>query len=172
MAIPTSINPRVTNTLTAGIVVGNINRNATRLLRVQQQLSTGREIPTISYNPSGASLTMDLQSYIEQKTQVQTNIESAQGFMAFTDDVLSQVDQLLIDARAIALDQHAVGFSRFVDPEEDPAVVAAAVLERVERGQQRRVGCERDRRGTGDLVEPRAVGGLNPPPPTHDRHRP
>ena len=103
MPVPISLNPRITNMLTSNIVTSNIHRNSSRLFDVQRQMSTGREIPTPSFDPSGAGLTIDLQSYIEKKEQQEVNIQSAESFMAFTDDVLDQVNGLIIEARSIAL---------------------------------------------------------------------
>ncbi len=103
MAVPIPIYPRVTSGMTANIVTSNIGRNGSRLFRVQKQLSTGQQIPAPSFDPAGANLTMDLQSFLEKKAQQSKNMTSAESVMAFSDDALSQIDALLIDARSTAL---------------------------------------------------------------------
>lgn len=73
------------------------------LLRVQEQLATGIRLGLPSEEPMTALQAIGLQKLLERKTQVQTNLSSAQSYLAATDSALADVGERLRQAHSLAL---------------------------------------------------------------------
>ena len=73
------------------------------LLKVQQQLATGQRLHVPSDDPSSAVRTISLQRLLEQKEQIQTNLNTSQSYLSATDTALSGVADLLGEVRGLAV---------------------------------------------------------------------
>jgi flagellin-like hook-associated protein FlgL len=73
------------------------------LLKLQDQLSTGRRISVPSDDASASVRAIGLQRLLEQKGHSQRNLEATQSYLAGTDSAVSGVSQLVIDMRALAI---------------------------------------------------------------------
>ncbi len=73
------------------------------LLKVQQQLATGQRLHVPSDDPSSAVRAISLQRLLEQKGQIQTNLNTSQSYLDATDTALSGVADLLADVRGLAV---------------------------------------------------------------------
>jgi flagellar hook-associated protein 3 FlgL len=65
-----------------------------RLLRVQNQVTTGKRIEKFSDDPLGASMTVSMRSLKAASGQYQSNLKLAKGAVGFTEDALSNIHEL------------------------------------------------------------------------------
>jgi flagellin-like hook-associated protein FlgL len=73
------------------------------LLKVQQQLATGQRLHVPSDDPSSSVRAISLQRLLEQKEQIQTNLNTSQSYLSATDTALSGVSDLLGEVRGLAV---------------------------------------------------------------------
>ena len=99
-SIPTS---RVSDLLIRTRLLSQIQFDQSELLRIQTQIGTGRRILLPSQDAPAALRAISLQSLIERKTQIATNLETSGLFLSATDSALSSVSKLLADVRGTAL---------------------------------------------------------------------
>ncbi|GAA4434293.1 hypothetical protein [Bremerella cremea] len=97
------------------------------LLRLQTQLSTGRRVLSLSDDAPAAIRGVTLQSLLEQKTQIQTNLITSQSYLAATDVALANAQNTLNDVKGLAV---RLADTTFSDTE------LAAAGEQVERAIQ------------------------------------
>jgi flagellin-like hook-associated protein FlgL len=74
------------------------------LAMTEQQLFTERQYQHGSDSPVNATTSLSVLALITRKTQNLTNLNATQAFLTATSSVLTQVDPLTDDARAMALD--------------------------------------------------------------------
>ncbi len=94
---------RVTNQMVLDTVVNNLNQNEQSLQAAQQQVSSGHVINQPSDNPFVASQAVLFKQRIGLNTQLQKNLDSANGWLTATDSALSSVDSVLQRARQLAI---------------------------------------------------------------------
>ena len=94
---------RVTNQMVLDNVMNNLQTNEQLLQQSQQQVSTGKVINQPSDNPFTASQAVMFRQRMGLNTQLQTNLDSANGWLSATDSALSSVDTDLQRARELAL---------------------------------------------------------------------
>src|SRR5947209_11849671 len=94
---------RVTNQMILDSVVGNLQLNEQLLQQSQQQVSTGHAISQPSDNPYDASQIVSFHQRIGLNTQLQTNLDSAKGWLDATDHALDGMDTILQRARQLAI---------------------------------------------------------------------
>lgn len=75
----------------------------TQMLRLQSQLSTGRRLLSMSDDAPAAIRGLTLQSLIERKVQVQTNLITSQSYLAASDVGLSNAANTMNDMRGLAV---------------------------------------------------------------------
>lgn len=97
------------------------------LLRLQTQISTGRRVLSLSDDAPAAIRGVTLQSLLEQKTQIQTNLTTSQSYLAATDVALANAANTLNDMNGLAV---RLSDTTFSDSE------LAAAGEQVERAIQ------------------------------------
>ena len=73
------------------------------LFRLQTQLSTGYRFNRPGEDPISAGRIMSLQSLLERKEQVRTNLTTNQSFLTSTDVALSRVSGMVADVRGAAM---------------------------------------------------------------------
>ncbi|MCK5127163.1 MAG: flagellar hook-associated protein FlgL [candidate division Zixibacteria bacterium] len=93
---------RVTNQMMADRTVFNLSRNASRFMRIQNQLSTGRQINTPSDDPIGTQLVLGYKTRLSELEQYISNIEQAKGRLTFYEDSLTDLKNLFESANLTA----------------------------------------------------------------------
>ncbi|RCS47729.1 flagellar hook-associated protein 3 [Bremerella cremea] len=73
------------------------------LLRLQTQITTGRRILSLSDDAPAAIRGLTLQSLLEQKTQIQTNLTTSQSYLAATDVALANASNTLNEMSGLAV---------------------------------------------------------------------
>jgi flagellar hook-associated protein 3 len=94
---------RVTDQMLLGTVINNLQLNEQMLEKTQQQVSTGLAISQPSDDPFAASQILDFHQRIGLNSQLQTNLNSAQGWMEATDSALNSIQSDLQRARQLAI---------------------------------------------------------------------
>ncbi|MGA2798744.1 MAG: flagellar hook-associated protein FlgL, partial [Thermoguttaceae bacterium] len=84
-------------------LLNQLQLNESDLYRIQMQLSTGYRFQSISDDPVAALSVIGLQSLLQRKAQVQSNINTNQSYLDITDNALTGVSDLLANARAAAV---------------------------------------------------------------------
>jgi len=105
MAILGIPNTRLSDSFIRYQLLNQVQTDQIGLLRVQEQLSTGRKIQTPSDDPITALQVIGLQRILSRNAQVQSNLTTNQSYLSATDSALSQVasliDQVKGDAQAV-----------------------------------------------------------------------
>lgn len=84
-------------------VLVNLQRNLTRLDRLQNRLSSGRRVQYPSDDPASATLAMRLRSAVADNDQYQRNASAAISWLQTTDSALQDVVQTLHRARELVV---------------------------------------------------------------------
>lgn len=80
-----------------------LSSDNTQIQRIQQQLSTGRRVNRPSDDVPAALRAITIQANNERKTQFRENLETTQSFLGVSDTTLSNIHDLLTDARGTAV---------------------------------------------------------------------
>ena len=92
---------RVTPSMLAARYITNSRRNLTNMQKLQNQLSTGKEISRPSDNPYKVSRTMQLYSEIDANKQFNENIKDMSNWIDVTDTALDQANNVLSRIREL-----------------------------------------------------------------------
>lgn len=96
---------RVPNLLAGRIALSNLTRTNARMLTLQSQLATGREILRPSDDAVRATLIGVLDDRLERSVQVRRNLSHAQASLGVLDSALDEANQAALQAKSIGLDQ-------------------------------------------------------------------
>lgn len=96
---------RVPNILASRIFLSNINRNGAALLRVQEQIATGRAIVRPSDDIVKASTIGVLDDRLEWNAQLQRNLDHARASLNVLDNTFDESTSVAREARDIASNQ-------------------------------------------------------------------
>lgn len=103
-SIPSNIN-RVPNMLSSAISYGSIRRSSIDLLRIQQQIVSGREISRASDDVMRASLISVLDERLERGSQISRNLDHADSALGVLDSLFQEAHTLGLSAKSIASEQ-------------------------------------------------------------------
>lgn len=92
---------RVSNASTQNRLLNQVMADQSALYKTELQLSSGRKYDVPSENPLASMRIMDLQRLLEQKEQIQQNIDLGGSYMALADSTLMSVNDLLVEARSV-----------------------------------------------------------------------
>lgn len=102
---------RVTNSYFVNSMLYDLNRNMTKLAKIQEQASTTKRINRPSDDPMGLNDALRLRTGLEELEKYKANAEDAQSWLQETDsaldesgDVLARVRELVIKAANDSLD--------------------------------------------------------------------
>lgn len=98
--VPTT---RVSDAMVTRRLLSELQTNEADLLKVQSQVSTGRRLAAPSEDPTSAVIAIGLQRVLEQKQQIQANIETGQSYLTATDNTIGAIHGILADARGQAI---------------------------------------------------------------------
>ena len=73
------------------------------LLRIQDTISTGRQIARTSDDPAKTVRAINVQRILEQKSQSKVNLATNREFVRASETAISQVSELLISVRGLVL---------------------------------------------------------------------
>lgn len=94
---------RITESLLTDTMQNNVNTAATNYQGLNQELSTGDQLNEPSDNPAGAAQVLNLNSALADITQYTSNADYANSFLSMTTSTLNSVNNLLIQARTVAV---------------------------------------------------------------------
>ena len=96
-------NTRVSDQFVRQRLMQQVQFDQTEMFRLQTQLSTGRRFERPGEDPIAAGRIMSLQSLLERKSQVQTNLTTNQSFLSATDVAMSNMSGMIADVRGAAM---------------------------------------------------------------------
>jgi flagellar hook-associated protein 3 FlgL len=97
---------RISNAMMAENIKKHLFGHTRQLLRLQEQIASGKRINRPSDDPVGMSRAMGYRTHIEKLKQFNANISQARLHVDVVEDVLKSVSDLLVEARKIASDPH------------------------------------------------------------------
>lgn len=103
MAIIPVPSTRSSELLVSQRLLNQIQNDQLDLLRIQDQLSTGRRIAVPSDDSAAAIRASQLQLRLEQKTQVSTNLNSTKSFLTATESSVASVTDTIQNIRGLAI---------------------------------------------------------------------
>lgn len=119
---------RVSNLLRSNVAGQQISRTQADLLRVQNEISTGKRITVGSDDPGDAAIVQQLQKTLEQRKAFADNISQAQSHLSEVDVSLGDLTRLLQEAQTIA--SANVGSDVSADQRANAAVVVQSIYSR------------------------------------------
>jgi flagellar hook-associated protein 3 FlgL len=109
-----SLSARVPSTAGGRLMNSNLQTSYRRLLELQDQLSSGKQIRNPSDNPAGAILAMNTRTQLRRSQQFERNTADAQAWLNTADsalvtsqDYLNKIRDLSIQARSGGVDDKA-----------------------------------------------------------------
>lgn len=123
--IPSSIG-RVPNLLSSQIALGNITRTNLSLLRVQEQLATGRQINRTSDDSIRSATVLELNNRLQRSVQTQRNIDHGTASLGILDKSLGEAGDLAQEAKQLALGE--IGFTSDADQRRSQSVVVQSMI--------------------------------------------
>lgn len=94
---------RITESLLMDTASTNVNTASNTYQNLTQELSTGISLSEPSDDPTGAAQALNLNSALANITQYTTNANYANSFLSLTSSTLNSVDNLLTEARTVAV---------------------------------------------------------------------
>ncbi len=119
MSLSTVSVGRVSENLKALRIIETLRQNAVDLFQEENRLATGYQLLTPSENPVHASQVFDLNQLLERQDQVLQNLHHADGFLSATDQAITDINTILIEAQSIA-SEHA---GNLTDAEQREAAI-------------------------------------------------
>lgn len=135
MAITGIPSTRISEQFVGQRLLSQLQTDQLALFRTQQQISTGRRILRPSDDAPAALRAQSLQTLLEQKLQVQKNLDTNLSFLDASDSALSAVSGQLADIRGTALSV-SDSFSSDVQRQSAAREVDEAVRQLVNSGNQ------------------------------------
>lgn len=93
---------RVSHNMNTNLVVDSLRRTQTDLFSSQSRIATGRSFVTPSDDPAAATTALGLIQVIARQEQLMSNLRYGDGVLATTDDSMTEINSLLIEASTIA----------------------------------------------------------------------
>lgn len=102
MAILPANLSRVSNTLRQSVVSSTISKTQAQMLRVQNELATGKRLNAGSDDPGDAAIAQQLRKTLEQREAYAANLQAANRQLSDVDTTLDDLNDLLKQAQQIA----------------------------------------------------------------------
>ena len=94
---------RVTTRMAVNTLVQNLDRSFNRIVRFQQQLSSGTRLNTLSDDPAAIERSLALRSELRNLEQFQKNIDDGSGWLELSEATLNELESLFVEARGLAV---------------------------------------------------------------------
>ncbi|EGO64737.1 flagellar hook-associated protein FlgL [Acetonema longum] len=95
---------RITNNMMIADTVWNINKNAARLSKAQQQMSSQQKIQLPSDDPVVATRAIKYRNYVDTVAQYQKNVEDAASWQKVTESALNDLGDIITRARELTVE--------------------------------------------------------------------
>ena len=150
---------RITQGMTSAIVLGDIQTASERLSKLQQKMSSGKELQLPSDNPYGVTRALQLRSDLESNRQYQRNASDANDWHAVTDTTLAHITDLVLRARDLIVQ----GASDTLGPGGRQAIVSefTQLIDSVKTEANAKVAGRFLFAGSATLTQPYALGGTD-----------
>ncbi len=126
----TSINiTRVSQNLRTMNMLDTLRRNTVDLYQQQNRLATGRRLNTPSDDPVAAAQSLKLKQNLTRQDQILGNLRHADLMMSATDDAMSEINDLINQAEAIA--SQSIGSQADGSEREANAALIKSIRERL-----------------------------------------
>jgi flagellar hook-associated protein 3 FlgL len=102
---------RVADKMNHNQVISNLNKNRFELSKFQNQAALQKRITKPSDDPLGAARILESRTELAGFDQFEKNIVSTKGFVEFSEQSLGEVNELLIRAKELAVQQASDGAS-------------------------------------------------------------
>ncbi len=96
---------RVTPNLQSNSILQDLGRNLEALLNIQQQIASGKRITRPSVDPVGSNSVLEFEDLLERHEQYVRNIDGSIGRLSMADAALTDVAELLVQAKELAIEQ-------------------------------------------------------------------
>jgi len=96
---------RVTSNMQSAFALQDLGRSLQALLKIQQQIGSGKRIVMPSMDPVGANSVMEFQNLLERHEQYVRNIDMNEGRLGMSDAALADVFEVLVEAKELAIEQ-------------------------------------------------------------------
>lgn len=94
---------RVTNQMLSRFALFNVNQSRTRLVRLQEQASSGLRVNRPSDDPAAAAQALRLRADLDATAQYERNLNQARTRVAAVESAIADAQDVLVEARSIAL---------------------------------------------------------------------
>lgn len=94
---------RVTESMTARLLLSDLQDVAARLAATQQRIASGKQITVPSDDPYGTSRALDLRSALAENRQYQRNVDEANAWQDVSDTALGQIGDFALRARDLVV---------------------------------------------------------------------
>ncbi|MFH0911606.1 MAG: flagellar hook-associated protein FlgL [Planctomycetota bacterium] len=94
---------RITNQMAVNTVIDNILDNYARLLKIQNQMATGRRVLAPSDDPLATNEGIRLQTMLSQIDQYLRSIDTGESFLGIADGALQNVNDIEQDAKSLTI---------------------------------------------------------------------
>lgn len=94
---------RVTTNMAVDTLVTNLDRSYGRMVRYQNELSSGTRLNTLSDDPAAVERSLALRSELRNIEQFQKNIDDGTGWLELTEATLNELEALFVEVRGLAV---------------------------------------------------------------------
>jgi flagellar hook-associated protein 3 FlgL len=94
---------RVTTNMAVSNLVRNLDRSYSRMVKFQQELSSGSRLNTLSDDPAAVERSLALRTELRNMEQFQKNIDDGTGWLELSESNLSELEVLFVEARGLAV---------------------------------------------------------------------
>jgi len=96
---------RVTDSMVSSRILASMQRNLQQMAATERSIATGRALGSLGDDPLAARRTIGWERLIERHEQYGGNIERATSRLAATESALAELEEMIVRAREIALEQ-------------------------------------------------------------------
>ena len=111
---------RITQGMASSVILGDIQSASARLVKLQEKLSSGKELSAPEDNPYEVTRAMQLRTDLAANRQYQRNVQDAASWHDVTDTTLSHISDYVLRARDLVTQ----GASETTGPAGRQAIVA------------------------------------------------
>ena len=94
---------RVTTQTAVSTLVQNLDRSFGRIVRFQQELSSGSRLNNLSDDPAAVQRSLALRSELRNIEQYQKNIDDGSGWLELSEASLNELEAIFVEARGLAV---------------------------------------------------------------------
>lgn len=94
---------RITTRMAVGTLVNNLDRSYERIVRFQNELSSGTRLNSLSDDPAGIERSLAMRSELRNAEQFKKNISDGIGWLELSEATLSEMEALFVQVRGLAI---------------------------------------------------------------------